>query len=73
LELRQYLNQTVISRSENPIEYWDKLKVAYPTLYSCALKYLSIVITSVPSERLFSKAGAIKAERRSRLSGDRFN
>lgn len=73
LELRQYINQPVISRSENPIEYWDKLKVAYPTLHSCALKYLSIVATSVPSERLFSKADAIKAERRSRLTGDRLN
>lgn len=73
LELKQYLNQPVISRFENAIEYWDKLKVAYPTLHSCALKYLSIVGTSVPSERLFSKAGAIKAERRSRLTGDRLN
>lgn len=74
LELKQYLNQPVISRSENPIEYWNKLKIAYPILHSCALKYLSIVATSVPSERLFSKAGAInKAERRSRLTGDRLN
>lgn len=73
LELRQYLNQPVVSRPENPIEYWNKLKIAYPTLHSCALKYLSIVATSVPSERLFSKAGAIKAERRSRLTGDRLN
>ncbi|XP_011859600.1 PREDICTED: zinc finger BED domain-containing protein 1-like [Vollenhovia emeryi] len=73
LELRQYLNQPVVSRTENPIEYWNKLGVAYPTLHSCALKYLSIVATSVPSERLFSKADAIKAERRSRLTGDRLN
>ena len=73
LELRQYLNQSPILRSEEPIEYWDKLNVAYPTLHSCALKYLCVVATSVPSERMFSKAGAIKAERRSRLTGDRLN
>ena len=72
-KLRQYLNKSHILRSEEPIKYWDKLKVVYPTLHSCALKYLCIVATSVPSERMFSKAVAIKAECRSRLTGYRLN
>lgn len=73
LELRQYLNQPVISRHENPLRHWKSIKSAYPSLYKLAMKYLSIVATSVPSERLFSRAGAIKAENRSRLSGEHLN
>lgn len=45
----------------------------YPNLYEIAIKYLSIVGTSVPSERLFSKAGNILTEKRSRLSGTRLS
>ncbi|XP_070159825.1 E3 SUMO-protein ligase ZBED1-like isoform X3 [Polyergus mexicanus] len=37
------------------------------------VKHLNIIATSVPSERLFSKAGALKTERRNRLSGKRLN
>ncbi|EZA56605.1 Zinc finger BED domain-containing protein [Ooceraea biroi] len=73
LELEHYLNRPVILRSENPIEYWNKWKVVYSTLHSCALKYLSIVATSVQSERLFSKADTIEAERRSRLTGEKLS
>ncbi|XP_011859727.1 PREDICTED: zinc finger BED domain-containing protein 1-like, partial [Vollenhovia emeryi] len=68
LELRQYLNQPVISRYQNSLKHWETVKSAYPSLYKVAMKYLSVVATSVPSERLFSRAGAIKVENRSRLS-----
>ncbi|TGZ38549.1 Uncharacterized protein DBV15_12606 [Temnothorax longispinosus] len=73
LELRQYLNQPVISRQENPIKYWQSVKNAFPKLYVLAVKYLNVIATSVSSERLFSKAGALKTERRNRLSGKRLN
>lgn len=49
LELRQYLNQPPISRDKNPFEYWQTLKSAYPTLFTIAMRYLSVVATSVPS------------------------
>lgn len=73
LELRQYLNQPVIPRQANPIEYWYSVKNAFPTLYVLAVKHLNIVASSVSSERLFSKARALKTERRNRLSGKRLN
>ncbi|XP_043285750.1 E3 SUMO-protein ligase ZBED1-like [Venturia canescens] len=73
LELRQYLNQPTISRHGNPLEYWSGVKKAFPKLYPLAIKYLNIITTSVPSERLFSKARAIKTERRNRLGGKRLN
>lgn len=71
LELRQYLNQPVISRYEDPLKHWATLKLAYPSLSNIAIHYLAIPATSVPSERLFSKSGAIKTESRSRLTGKR--
>lgn len=73
VELRQYLNQSVISRNTNPFQYWQTLKYAYPTLFRIAMKYLSVVATSVPSERLFSKAGVIKSDLRNRLTGEKLN
>ncbi|XP_011859762.1 PREDICTED: zinc finger BED domain-containing protein 1-like [Vollenhovia emeryi] len=73
LELRQYLNQPIIPRNQNPFKHWQTLKLAYPTLFTVAIRYLSVVATSVPSERVFSKAGIIKSDLRSRLSGNRLN
>lgn len=73
LELQQYLHQPVISRCENPLKYWQILKPAFPSLYKLSNKFLSVVATSVPSERLFSRAGAIKVENRSRISGEHLN
>lgn len=72
-ELRQFLNQPVISRNQNPFEHWQKLKSTYSTLFTIAMQYLSVIATSVPSERIFSKAGIIKSDLRSRLSGKRLN
>lgn len=72
-ELRQYLNQLPILRNRDPFKYWQALKFVYPTLFAVAMRYLSVVATSVPSERVFSKAGIIKSDLRSRLSGKRLN
>ena len=55
VELRQYLNQSVISRICDLLKEWQNLKHAYPTSFNIAKKYLTIVATSVPFERLFSK------------------
>ncbi|KYQ55156.1 Zinc finger BED domain-containing protein 4, partial [Trachymyrmex zeteki] len=73
VELRQFLNRSIIQRTDDPLTYWYQAKMEYPNLYEIAIKYLSIVGTSVPSERLFSKAGNILIEKRSRLSGTRLS
>lgn len=73
LELKQYLHQPVIKRSENAFNYWKSLKHAFPTLSKLALQYLSIISTSVPCERLFSHAGNVKTDNRSRLTGEHLN
>lgn len=66
-EFRLYLEEPYIFRKDNPLEWWKKREMLYPTLAKLARKYLSIVATSVPSERVFSKAGQVITERRNRL------
>ncbi|XP_018366601.1 PREDICTED: zinc finger BED domain-containing protein 4-like [Trachymyrmex cornetzi] len=73
IELKKYLSQPVIQTSADPIEYWEMSKHIFPTLYPIAVKYLSVVVTSVPAERLFSKAGNIKNNLKNRLTGKRLS
>ncbi|XP_011702573.1 PREDICTED: zinc finger BED domain-containing protein 1-like, partial [Wasmannia auropunctata] len=73
IELKQYLSQPVIHDTANPIEYWKMSKHVFPLLYPVAIKYLSIVATSVPAERLFSKAGNTKTNLRNRLTDNGSN
>lgn len=68
LEVRQYIEEAPIARSSDPLMYWQKRESAFPRLSILAKKYLSLVATSVPSERVFSTAGQLISARRSRLS-----
>jgi len=67
-ELKYYLNQPPIKMDDNPLKYW--LMNMHSRLKDIALKYLSIIATSVPSERLFSRAGNIITDSRNRLTGE---
>lgn len=72
-ELAYYSLLDPISITSNPLEWWSKNKVMFPTLTQLARKYLSIPATSVPSERLFSDAGNHISAKRTRLSPDLVN
>lgn len=67
IELRQFLNLPVANRQNNLYETWDLLKLQFPNVHKVALRYLSIVATSVPAERLFSEADLIATDMRNRL------
>ncbi|XP_036142944.1 zinc finger BED domain-containing protein 4-like [Monomorium pharaonis] len=72
-EVKQYLKQPIIDRKEDPFEYWKSMNHIFPSLYHEAVRYISTLGTSVPSERIFSQAGDIKNDDRSRLTGEHLN
>ncbi|KAH9641677.1 hypothetical protein HF086_005123 [Spodoptera exigua] len=67
-EVSLYLSNPVVSLKSNPFAEWDDMKLVFPCLYKYAQQYLIVVATSVPSECLFSKAGATMTQTRNRLS-----
>lgn len=56
-----------------PLEWWKVNQSAFAPMHDLALKYLSCPATSVPSERLFSKAGNIISKKRSSLLPENAN
>lgn len=73
VEFDKYIQEPLINRQENPLKWWKERKAVYPRLYSYMLKRLNIMATSVPCERVFSKAGLTLNDRRTRLSTKRLS
>lgn len=71
VEVDKFLQEPLLPRKGNPLSWWSERKQVYPSLYELAKARLSIVATSVPCERIFSKAGQIVTENRNRLTGKR--
>ncbi|XP_040278901.1 E3 SUMO-protein ligase ZBED1-like isoform X2 [Bufo bufo] len=67
-EMRGYLEESLIPRTEDPLAWWKTRQTIYERLATIAKTRLCIVATSVPAERIFSKAGQKISERRSRLN-----
>lgn len=72
-ELSVYLRTLVCRLKENPLEMWKDMKLQFPKLYKVAFKFLTMVGSSVPSERLLSKAAQTLNQQRNRLKGKRLN
>ncbi|XP_063892271.1 E3 SUMO-protein ligase ZBED1-like [Helicoverpa armigera] len=68
VELDKYLQEPLLKRTEDPLKWWHTRKNIYPLLFNYVIKRLSLVATSVPCERIFSKAGYTLNERRRRLT-----
>ena len=69
-ELRYYLNEPVTDYKQNPFKYWNRHDSA---LSKIAMHYLTVIATTVPSERLFSQAALILTEKRNRLTAVTFS
>ncbi|XP_026183120.1 zinc finger BED domain-containing protein 4-like [Mastacembelus armatus] len=67
VEIQRYLKEQILTRAEDPLKYWVARKTLYPMLWKLACKYLCIPASSVPCERIFSKAGELVSQKRSRL------
>jgi len=70
-ELRSYLDKGVVGLKDESIIKWENIKGAFQSLYTLARKYLCISVTSVPSERLFSRTRNIMTKSQNRLLGSR--
>ncbi|XP_060784380.1 E3 SUMO-protein ligase ZBED1-like [Neoarius graeffei] len=70
-QIKAYLSEPTIPRSESPMDYWRSNKARFPELASLARKYLSAPCTSIDSERLFSAAANVIDEKRNRLGCDK--
>ena len=66
-ELSRYKTEPVLELKGEPLKWWNKHEHSYPNLSCMAQKYLGVVATSVPSERLFSCAGNFITSKRSAL------
>lgn len=62
-----------MSLSDNVFKFWDTHGPIYPRLKKVEDPYLPMVATSVPPERLFSKAGQIMTESRNLFFGYHLN
>ena len=71
-ELRGFLGRNPVDITANPLEVWERLRPDFPHLYlyTVARRFLTVVATSLPSERAFSKAGIIMDDKSSRLTGE---
>lgn len=70
LEARRLINLERIPVEENILSWWKRNSSTYPYLRKLAVQRLATQATSVPAERLFSKAGQIISARRSNLKPD---
>lgn len=73
-EVERYFTEAPLPLTcKNPLTWWEMRTTQYIHLSSLAKKILCIPATSVPSERVFSVAGNIINEKRSRLKPDNVN
>lgn len=72
VEIDKYLQERLIPRYENPLKWWKDNRNVYPCLFALMKKRLCVLATSVPCERIFSKAGQTISKKRSRQSSKNF-
>ena len=66
-EVSRYKAEPLLNLDEDVLLWWKHHAPSYPYLTKMARKYLGIIATSVPSERLFSTAGNTVNAKRSSL------
>lgn len=67
-EVQRYMDEEPLDRKKNPLKWWKENCHFYPNLSHVVRTRCHVVATSVPCERVFSKAGCLISERRTRLT-----
>ncbi|CAB4011938.1 zinc finger BED domain-containing 1-like [Paramuricea clavata] len=65
-ESTRFFDDKLLARDKDPLTWWKENEKDYKILSNLAKKYLCIPATSVPAERLFSKAGELVSIRQSK-------
>ena len=73
MEMRMYSEEELLNRETDPLAWWKSREECLKVSSKLAKKYLGIVATSVPSERLFSQAGQVIVDRRARIKPKNVN
>lgn len=73
VEKDRYLKEALLPRNRDPLLWWHERTIFYPKMAPVMRRRLCVMATSVPSERVFSKAGQLVTERRTRLAGWKIN
>lgn len=71
IEIQRYLEVPPIARTQDPLVWWKNNAYNYPNLAELVKTKFIPISSSVPCERLFSKAGQLLSERRNRLSSSK--
>ena len=66
-EIKRFVNEPQIGLKSSALDWWKDHGPIYPHLLQVAKCILCIPASSVPSERLFSKAGELVNKKRSAL------
>lgn len=70
-ELDLFNKEPMLNRISCPLEWWQSRGNIYPNLYKMFKENCHVVVTSISCERMFSKAGCVLSDRRSRISTKR--
>lgn len=65
-----YLQEHLTDRNDDPLRWWQANSMRLPALGNLSRKFLSAPPSSVDSERVFSTAGNVVEDKRSRLTVD---
>src|SRR5438270_10974771 len=66
-EIVEYYQLPEIPLSLDPLAWWNEKRDRFPILSHLAQKYLAVSATSTASERLFSDAGNLLTNKRTRM------
>ncbi|KAL7296892.1 hypothetical protein TKK_0010282 [Trichogramma kaykai] len=72
-EISKYFSSSTINREGDVLEYWKNAADFFPLLHHIAINHQAILATTIPSERLFSRAGRIRSDSRNRSNADHLN
>ncbi|KAE9528664.1 hypothetical protein AGLY_012239 [Aphis glycines] len=65
---KSQLSGSLLSRQLDPLKWWSSRKQLYSRLYETVKRRRCVPVTSVLSERVFSKAGLVLNSKRTRLT-----